>query len=287
MRKLAHIINPFKAPEASDLFMAQPITFESMRRAKELASKSLEVELWSTTFPEDETLVPNYFQQTKPLERSVLDLQPFQQAIPLPLIHDILERLYTASDAEYLIYTNVDIGLYPSFYLRVNELLEEGHDALIINRRRLRADLLETCELEEIYQQKGKKHPGFDCFVFHRDLFPKMQLAQICIGVPFIGITFAQNLFALANNFKLIDQEVLSFHLGMEVFRKRAPREYFYYNRMQFRKVIGSELAPKLDARKFPYAQLPLLLRLIRWGIHPSIPIKLALQLEWKAIRQS
>ena len=33
----------------------------------------------------------------------------FQKEIKLPLIHDILERLYNASDADYLIYTNVDI----------------------------------------------------------------------------------------------------------------------------------------------------------------------------------
>lgn len=282
MRKLAHIINPFKADPDSDLYTAQPITFESMIRAKEKAKDIVEVELLSAQFKNDRKIIPADFKLTKDLSRSVQDIETFSKPIPLPLISDILDRLYEASDAEYLIYTNVDIGLYPEFYLEVNRIIDSGSDAFIINRRRLPNHFDKVNQLEEIYRLEGKKHPGFDCFVFHRNLYPQFRLAEVCIGVPFIGITFSQNLFALAKNFKLLEDEKLTFHIGEEIFAKRAPREYFHYNRKQFWKAMNSDVKEKLDTRKFPYGNQSLLIRLIKWGLQPSIPIRLALQLEWK-----
>ena len=37
MLKIAHIINPAKIKKTSDLYLAQPVTFETMRIAKEFA----------------------------------------------------------------------------------------------------------------------------------------------------------------------------------------------------------------------------------------------------------
>ena len=56
---------------------------------------------------------------------------------PLPRLGDIVAGLYNASSAEYFVYTNVDIGLSPAFYLRVKDTIESGYDALIVNRRDL------------------------------------------------------------------------------------------------------------------------------------------------------
>lgn len=282
MRKIAHIINPFNASPASDLYTAQPITFESMRRAKERVRGEVEVELWSTQYPEDRNMIPEGFRATRDLDRSVLDLGNFEKAMKLPLIDDIVRRLYEESDAEYLIYTNVDIGVYPDFYEKVNAFIEEGLDAFIINRRRLPAHFVRLDQLEEVYQEKGKKHPGFDCFVFHRELFEQFELAEVCIGVPFIGITFAQNIFALSKNYRLFEDEVLTFHIGMEIFKGRAARDYFRYNRKQFWKAINSSLNPHLSSKKWPYANYILPIRLIKWGLQPSLPIRLGLKLEWR-----
>lgn len=282
MRKIAHIINPFNANPSSDLFTAQPITFESMRRAKERAQGKVEVELWSAQYPEDRNMIPDDFLSTRDLDRSVLDLGSFEKSMKLPLIDDIVRRLYEESDAEYLIYTNVDIGVYPEFYEKVNEFIDEGLDAFIINRRRLPAHFLEVNQLDQIYQETGKKHPGFDCFVFHRDLFKDFQLAEVCIGVPFIGITFAQNIFALSKNYRLFEDEVLTFHIGMEIFKGRAARDYFRYNRKQFWKAMNSSLNEHLSSKKWPYANKMLPIRLVKWGLQPSLPIRLGLKLEWR-----
>lgn len=282
MRKIAHIINPFNADPSSDLSTAQPITFASMLRAKDKAKDIVEVELWTAQYPEDRNMVVDGFRATRDLDRSVLDLGTFEKQMKLPLIDDIVRRLFEESDAEYLIYTNVDIGVYPSFYIEVNRFIDEGLDAFIINRRRLDARFIKVEQLEEIYQEVGKKHPGFDCFVFKRELFPDFQLAEVCIGVPFIGITFAQNIFALAKNYRLFEDEILTFHIGMEIFKGRAARDYFRYNRKQFWKAMNSPLKPRLSSKKWPYADRILPVRLIKWGLQPSLPIRLGLKLEWR-----
>lgn len=280
--RLAHIVNPFKADPDSDLYLAQPLTFESMIRAKDQAKDELEVELLSAQFSEDREVAPNEFKKTSDLSSSVLDQKKFNKQLKLPLIYQILDRLYEESDAEFLIYTNVDIGLYPNFYLEVKKYLNQGHDALIINRRRLSHKFLSANNLDQIYQERGKSHPGFDCFVFHRSLYPHFRLAKVCIGVPFIGITLAQNVFALAKNYHLVEHEKLSFHLGEELFARRAPREYFYFNRSEFWKAMNSDLSEKLDLKKFPYYESHFWKRWIKWALQPSIPIRLALKLAFR-----
>ena len=281
MRKIAHIINPFNASPTSDLYTAQPITFASMLNAKEVARETVDVELLSAQYPEDRNMVVEGFRATRDLDRSVLDLGTFQKQLKLPLIDDIIRRLYEESDAEYLIYTNVDIGVYPNFYTEVNRFIDEGLDAFIINRRRLDARFTKVDQLNEIYQESGKKHPGFDCFVFHRDLLKDFQLAEVCIGVPFIGITFAQNIFALAKNYRLLEEEFLTFHIGMEIFKGRAARDYFRYNRKQFWKAMNSPLKEHLSSKNWPYADRFLPIRMVKWGLQPSLPIRLGARLEW------
>src|SRR5262245_53374150 len=112
VRRYAHIVNPVIVGQDRDLFVAQPITFHTMSIAQRFANDSgkLEVTLYSAHFPEDVALVPSGFVHTRPLERSVTDVGEFRVPRKLPLLHDILGRLYeSAIDADYLIYTNVDI----------------------------------------------------------------------------------------------------------------------------------------------------------------------------------
>lgn len=286
LRKIAHIINPFNAPVTSDLYTAQPITFESMRLAKAKVANKLSIELISTHYSEDNNMLPEGFISAPFLIQSVQNKATFSKNIKLPLIADILERLYHSTDAEYLIYTNVDIGLYEDFYEKVNQFIDDGHDAFIINRRRISERFNSVTEIKEIYLEQGKKHPGFDCFVFHRSIYPKLRLGGICIGVPFIEITFSQNLFALANNFKLYDNEVLTFHIGMEIYKGRTPKEYFKYNQKEFWKTMNSDLKPYLSINKIPYTKLGFPLRLIKWGLHPCTPTRLILKLEYRNIKR-
>jgi hypothetical protein len=282
---LAHIINPFRASTSSDLHAAQPITFESIRRAKIEVNGKVHVDILCAVYEDDLETVPSDFIKTDYLRESVLDKQPFSKLIKLPFIKEILNKAYQQSKADYLIYTNIDIGLYPDFYSKVAQFIQEGYDAFMINRRRLKPSYNSVSQLEEIYKEKGKSHPGFDCFVFHRNLVPNMCLEGICIGVPFIEITFSQNLFALAQNSKVFENEILTFHIGEEIFAKHAPKEYFNYNQKQFWKNVNY-LASHLQLKKIPYSHLPMVVRLLKWALHPCYPIRLMLLLEWKRIKR-
>jgi hypothetical protein len=149
----------------------------------------------------------------------------------------------------------------------------------MINRRRIEAKYSSADEIEVMYAEKGNKHPGFDCFVFHRDLYPKFSLAEVTTGVPFIEITLSQNLFCFAKNPKVFTDEFLTFHIGMEIFNKRAPQDYFNYNRTQFWKAM-QPIWSDLDSSKWSHGTECLPIRLLKWGLHPCFPIRLALKLE-------
>jgi hypothetical protein len=114
---IAHLVNPVRCPAAAELTHTQPLTFESMRRAAERAGSELRVELLTTQYPQDHPVIPPYFRRTADLTRSAADMHSFTVRRELPLACDLLARLYGASEAPYLIYTNVDIILHPSFYL--------------------------------------------------------------------------------------------------------------------------------------------------------------------------
>lgn len=277
---IAHLINPVKLHADHELSRAQPITFESMRVAAMWAGSNTTVELLTAQYAEDADIIPAYYRKTSNLEHSVLEYASFSRPKKLPVLKDLLFRLYHESTAPYLIYTNVDIALQPHFYRVVADRIRDGLDAFIINRRRIPAQFESVKQLPEMYALHGASHPGFDCFVFHRSLYPKFQLENVCIGIPFVEITFSQNLFCYARNFRLFEDDHLTFHLGMEIFKKRDP-QYLQFNRQQYRKAI-KKMWPDLDNRKFPWGDRNLLYRMVRWGLHPAIPIRLAMQLELK-----
>lgn len=213
--KIAHIINPVNVTEKSDLFIAQPITFETMRRAKKYArDNNLDVELFYTCYEEDLTIAPKEFTQTKLLEKSILDYREFEKKRKLPLIKDILDRLYESSDAEYFIYTNVDIAVMPHFYTEVKNIIDKGYDGFVINRRTIDKKYTSIEEIPEMYSDIGEKHPGYDCFVFKRDVYPNYELGTACIGANWIGRVIISNVIAYSHKFKVFEDEYLTFHIG-------------------------------------------------------------------------
>jgi hypothetical protein len=227
MIRMAHIVNPVLVDEHSDLYIAQPITFESMRRACEYASGQLEVELVSAQYPEDHPLVPKDFLRTPDLLESVQDHGQFQRPRKLPLLRDILTRLYEATDAEYLIYTNVDIGLLPYFYTTVASWVDTGCDAFVINRRTIPARYTKPSQLPLMYAEVGEPHRGWDCFIFRRDAYPRFRLGTVCLGAPRVGLALLANLIAHAERFVEFKEQHLTFHLGND--RGWQGRDYSGY----------------------------------------------------------
>jgi hypothetical protein len=268
MTKIAHIINPVKAPKGSELDIVQPITFETMRLAKSFTQAEIEVELFTTCYSEDHSIIPDFFIKTKDLDKSIRDIDAYASKKKLPFIKDILGRLFDATDAQWLIYTNADICLMPQFYMAVNGMIAEGHDAILINRRRISKRYNSIAQLAEMYSDIGGSHPGYDCFVFHRSLLDRFLLDGICIGVPFIEVSLLHNLIAFASNLKHVDDMHLTFHIGMEVM-PAVDKDLYQYNRGIYESNIRPQLKPDLDITKFPYAELPFYKRMIKRALNP------------------
>jgi hypothetical protein len=240
MISLAHIINPAVVDKSSDLFIAQPITFETMRTAREFSGNQAEIGLYAVQFPDEpRPALPREFCRLTDLKRSVADIRTFKQRRKLPLMRDILDSLFEASQAEYLIYTNADIALQPHFYLLASRLARKGYDAFIINRRTIPDKYSRLDEIPLMLAETGEPHQGWDCFVFHRSLYPRFRLGSACIGAGWIGRVMITNLAALAKKFEIFTGLHATFHIGN---RKtwQAPQwvDYLEHNRNECRIVL-------------------------------------------------
>ena len=256
--KIAHIINPVKVEKGHPAYLdiAQPITFESMRKAKSYAARrGLHVDLFSVQFNDaDASIVPDDFTILPHLEKSIQDFHDFKVKFnPLPRVHDIIQALYQNSEAQYFIYTNVDIGLHRDFYVKMLDLIKEGYDAICVNRRdvpkKVDGKVLTEEDLELIYQLEGERHPGWDTFVFNREIVPLMKFRNVFVGFMPVGKVIFNQVKINARKLKWIEDGVknkLTFHLGTDAYthKKNAPRvnykfdEYHKYNSTQAKGLI-------------------------------------------------
>jgi hypothetical protein len=274
---IAHVVNPYRAPAGSDAERIQSVTLRSLADAIRFCPEE-KVDLLAAVFEQDAAAVPNGVRLTSFLQESVLDHGSFTRQVRYPLIADVLQRAFDASDAEFIIYTNMDIIVQPYFYRAVTQLLCNGTDAVIINRRRI-ADLGQNPDdLPMILAEVGRSHPGFDCFVMHRSLIPQLQLEGICVGVPFVEASLLYNLLAFAKNCVIRPDLHLTTHLGLEVMPDRDT-EYHRHNRARFERIVPS-LKPLLVGKNLPYSEYGLFERTLKRGLNPAVFTGLHLGLE-------
>lgn len=268
MISLAHIISPVVADPESDLLIAQPITFSTMETASEFSRGSVNVSLFAVQFRgEPLVALPHEFIRVPDLTRSVVDLKKFEKARKLPLIKDILDRLYQTDRADYMIYTNADIALQPYFYSAVSRIIEQGYDAFIINRRTIPGHYQHSEDIPLMYAEIGEPHRGYDCFVFRRDIYPLFKLGTICIGTAWIGRVLVANMVVYANKFREFRNAHLTFHIGdamhwrqdgYEDYVRENHNEYMrIFNILEsehgeFNPVVRSYLLDTGDKRQFP-----------------------------------
>lgn len=233
--RFAHIIAPYRAASGSPEEFAQRVTFETMRRAR-ASSGDLQIDLFTTQFAEDHNLAPDIFQNAGDLERSVLEMGHFTMKRKLPLLRDVLDRLHNATDAEYCIYTNVDIALQPGFYASVARKIQDGFDAFVINRRCIRPHYGSLDQIPQMLTEKGSSHPGYDCFVFRRDAYHSFVLGDVCIGMGHVDLPLVCSMIAFAKKFGEFRDEYLTFHLGDD--RPWKSRKYSEYRQHNDRECI-------------------------------------------------
>jgi hypothetical protein len=280
--RLVHIINPTNVSESSDLYKAQPITVESILNAKHFCKTSSEIQLAYTHFEEEHIQLQQPFKKLSYLSNSIHNILINANGNKLPLLAEILEKT-AEMQADYIIYTNIDIGLMPHFYDDVLNRVSQGHDALVINRRRISKRYFENKPLSDMYADIGFSHPGFDCFVFHKDLLQKFVMDGIVIGIPFVEATLVYNISAFAQNPAFIADKHLTFHIGLDVMPQRN-KTYYKHNRGLFFNKILPALYPKLSIKKLPYASLPFPVRAIKWILNPVMFTRLFVLLELKSL---
>lgn len=257
--RLAHVLNPVPPRYDSDLYSAQPVTFESIRRAKEYArQEAVDLELLAVLATGDVGPLPDGFEEVPDRARVVSEVASFAHPRPLPLLGDILKTAAAHTTADYLIYTNADIAVLPHFYTYIAEKIRDGHDALIINRRTIDRDVLSVNKLNALYSKIGQPHPGYDCFVFRRDALPEFCLGDVAIGVHLVGRNLLWNILALSQNPLFVDKEHLTFHLGDDNSGKMVDfLDYIEHNTRESIDALEEldrkrEFISRVDAGSFP-----------------------------------
>ncbi len=250
MIKLTHIINPVNVSEASDLYLAQPVTFDTMLKAKQFAGNEIEINLTTTQYPEDLSIVPKFFTKTKDLERSILDFGTFDSSKRLPLLVDIFDRTIKENiESDYIIYSNVDIALYPNFYVSITEYIKSGYDAICINRNTIKPKN-DDYNLSSLYGIKGTNHEGIDCFVIKKTLIPALQLHNAVIGTGPLGLILICNLIHFAKKSIWLQNSNLTFHIGDDknwLNEKVSEKSMLFYNYNQLRIVLEELISKEVD----------------------------------------
>ena len=210
--KICHVISPFLAPETSDLSIAQPITFETMRRAKRFSGLDVDLAAYPVE-SKDAEVIPSDFISLAVAKRTTEDVIPSTTKRKLPFIREIVSSALEASNADFLIYTNADIAIQPYFYEYVSNAMKTL-DALVINRKTVVRNIDELDNLSFFYSQGGDVHPGYDCFIASRKLWEQAELDDAFIGGNWIGRVILLNMAALGDRFAIEENKQLTFHLG-------------------------------------------------------------------------
>ncbi len=264
--KFAHIINPFNPGTSATEAKIQAITIECMRRAAKEYDPE-QVTFVSAQFEEDLKFVPEGFIATENLPRSINEVSKIIGKKKLPILADIIQRLKNF-EADYYIYSNTDISPYPNFYTAIAQLINQsGADALIVNRRRLPTSFIDK-NIEEMVRENGLPHPGYDCFVFKKTILPKLDLKNVAVGIPGIGFMFAHNLFLKADLCKVLYNEKLTFHIGMEIIKEWSSKEEVNFQHQEIISFLN-ENRKQFDVSKFPGYHLPFFKRHYRWLMNP------------------
>eukprot|EP00562_Extubocellulus_spinifer_P017243 CAMPEP_0178609718 /NCGR_PEP_ID=MMETSP0697-20121206/38789_1 /TAXON_ID=265572 /ORGANISM="Extubocellulus spinifer, Strain CCMP396" /LENGTH=1413 /DNA_ID=CAMNT_0020248299 /DNA_START=166 /DNA_END=4403 /DNA_ORIENTATION=- len=225
---LVHIAPTYKVKNCAAQFCPydqdQSVAIASMRRARE-QSKKASVTLAASVFPEDGDAVPADFIRLGDLSRSTMSDYPnLPLKKKLPFINDIFDNLRSSSgfnSYDYIIYTNADIIVTEKFYDIVTAAIDSGYDAFTINRQTVAKGkasnhLYTALDLDDIYQLKGKVHPGSDCFVMKRSIFEKIDMGNLFLGYPPTANVLLVQAESLAVRYTMFASNELkaTFHLG-------------------------------------------------------------------------
>jgi hypothetical protein len=214
---MIHVLNLYAA-ERGGLGATQERTMETMRAAAVFADSSQDdwvVDFVSVQEQQDRRLVPGDFEAAPDLRRDVNEFVNTPSPRPLPLLFDVLRQAdCVSSTAEFVVFTNSDICLVPSFYQVVSGLLDRGFDSLIINRRTVHGWTPEAQDSHLAIAEVGDSHPGLDCFVFPRSFIRRFSTNSACLGGGHVMRGLLFNLVAHSAELLALTEAHLTYHFG-------------------------------------------------------------------------
>lgn len=268
MFSFSHIINPVGFGENKELNEIQTITFNSIEKALVYA-KDVDVKVYCCFVKgESSVLIPDTFVQLSSLEKTIADFVKTNRKNPLT--GEILTKALENCQSDFIIFTNVDIALMPYFYQVVNYYVNNGFDAVTINRRRIKNEFHNETNMDLLYAENGKSHLGYDCFVIKRKVLEKFIFKNIALGVPPSGGDIFYNICAFADQPVLLTEKHLTFHVGMELVKPWGDKNIRQHNTKEFLALL-KELKPHLKAEKFPGAKLGFCKRHFKWLMNPTL----------------
>jgi FkbM family methyltransferase len=247
--RFAHVVHTYACPPGSKGEATQQFTFGALERAQCTARDSADVELISVHLAGDGDFPPAIFRKARELDRTVADVHRFAVTRKLPLVFDILERgIEAAADADFVIFTNVDICPMPHFYELISRLLDLGFEALLINRR-----VAGTFPSEERWRalmesDYGGPHPGFDCFVFPVEFGRRMVRSDACVGSEYVMRGLLYNLVARSNSMLILTDVHATYHIGADSEAQRPQLQDYTRFNQENAKAVLHELSRDAEA---------------------------------------
>jgi len=222
MKKIYHVINPYKAKEGSSAYIEQKKTLDSLFNALHFVGRNFEVILLMKVFDVDYDYFSELYGSCSKVCIVKLTTEtskihpPFKTPRQLPLLDDFLNLEILSRDAnddDIVLVTNMDICVQPFFYIEILRIRNTGRDVFVINRRTVSKELIND-ELIEAYVSEGDKHIGHDCFVFPFKLLKLFDIRDHILGIGFVFRPFLLNCILHATVFDEFDDVFLTFHYG-------------------------------------------------------------------------
>jgi hypothetical protein len=199
---------------------------------KDAAAVAHRFEAIAAAYPEDLAFARRHFRRVAQLSRSILEVRSFQAARKLPLLFDLIDAGMTnAPEADYIIYTNVDICVTPNFYPAIGRLIDLGFDALLINRRTIATLGLDPGLAPLMAGDFGHPHEGYDCLVFSRRAAARFRHTTACIGAAGVMRSLLYNMVAYCEHMLILTDVHFTWHVGDDKDWKRPEwQDYTAHN---------------------------------------------------------
>ncbi|MEO5645647.1 MAG: hypothetical protein ABIQ40_15060 [Bacteroidia bacterium] len=281
--KFAHIINTVSPADNAALANVQALTLETIQVAHANAAGKVEVELLSAQYENARAGLPEGMRATSNLVEFAAGRKELNTKLKLPLLREILSKLNESKDATHFVYSNLDICVMPFFYEALAAYVEQGYDAIVVNRRRISEKYLQEKDLNLMYAQAGKTHTGYDCFIFSRELLSKFIFRDIFIGTPPSGNDLFYNIFTFAKNPVLFAEKHLTFHAGMDLHKPWGDAGVNAHNQKEFLLLLN-ELKSSIDISKFPGAQEVFFKRHFKWLMNPTFHYPTMMKADFKQL---